>query len=168
MQLYAEFRWRLKSLRVVLHTDIIRFLIHYQVQVTKFSLTQEGNREWTFRMPGHQPLPNFQTNRLCCWKDSQQYNSSVKISSTRKQLISGRRPRLKNVLWLSFLKYKQNANQSILITVLRLRGTPHDTMWCQYKATWISLRMRRYEIVCSQMFDPEIEYPQRQRLWMRR
>lgn len=35
-------------------------------------------------------------------------------------------------------KYKQNPNKTVLNRVLRLMETPYDTLWCQYKASWIS------------------------------
>lgn len=62
-------------------------------------------KKLTFRMPGHWSLPDFQTNYyLYWWKASQQNKyGSVETSSRGKQLTSGCRPWLKNVVCLSSL-----------------------------------------------------------------
>jgi len=60
--------------------------------------------KWTFRRPRQWSLPDFETNRLCSWKYTEQYKcGSVKTSLIGKQFTSGCRPWLKNVACLSYL-----------------------------------------------------------------
>ena len=64
----------------------------------------DGNRRWTFCMPGQWSLPNFQTNRLYYWKDIEQYKCGIeKTSLMCPQLNSGCRPWLQNVAYFNSL-----------------------------------------------------------------
>jgi len=58
------------------------------------------------------------------------HNESPDLSSTSHKVFTK---------YLSDTEYKLNPNQIGLTNVLRLQGTPYDTLWRLRKAAWISL-----------------------------
>jgi len=70
------------------------------------------------------------------------------VEKILNNMIDSRRPRLKNVPCFSFLKYKQNANQSILITVLRLNMTQCGSNTKRLESHYACAGMKSFALKC--------------------